>query len=471
MALTAIQEQYIVDIKADLRKVGEILIAHGVPEKYLQQLIDSVDKVNINLDDPYLVDPSVVSSYLQSNSNIGKLMTGVASEDDIRQAIGKFESGAAISEMPSLELSRIYQDTQTPSKGLLSKSWKFARPFVYGAAILTAAPYIAAKLGVGAAGGTGTAAAGTGATLTGTNFASQITGATGLELSSTAGAVAAGGTGTAVGEAITTGTTVASFLDKTSAFLDTTAGKLLVTGGLALAEGFFSDPAEVPNMSPEEKEMALLNLENMRSASAEDKAMKPLLLQQMGIIENPDGTYRQMTEEERVAGMTVLQEKQYQVTGLELDRQITALKGELPLTVGTQQRYDSDREQFETEMQRRLGPAWKTSTPGIQAEEAFESRWGLLKDEERYSQLGRGTSAISSQFSLTEKIPAVKASQYAAFPQRRMGLLSGYSQAAEPFQTQRYLGYQGDVRAETRRAGLLQDIGYNVGEALYGRRN
>ncbi len=233
-----------------------------------------------------------------------------------------------------------------------------------------------------------------------------------------------------------------------------------------------STKVTAPGPSEEEKELQRMQMESMRKATAEEKELEPFVLQSMGMIRDEAGELRKMTEDERIAGMSELERKQYDITGLELERQEMALKGEIPLTEATEQRYGEERTQFEETMSRKLGPAWQTSTPGIQAEKAFESRWGLLKEAERYGQMDRGTQAVTSQFSLLKGTQAGQYQQYATAPQRRLGLISGMGGMYQPYQYQRSMEYEAAQQTAINKAGLISDVMGMVGTAAgayYGR--
>lgn len=307
-------------------------------------------------------------------------------------------------------------------------------------------------------------------------------------------------------------------------------------GSALIGDMFGGGGGSYPGLSPEELELMRVQLEGYKSAIAENRALRPLILQQMGLVEEggatpetqaqissleqkkrdaenrlsaikqrgsqfdvkaiPEveksiadidaqiaqlggrmGTLRQMTEEERLTGMTELQRKQYDITSLELDRQQRALRGELPVTEALTQQKKKEFEIFK-EAQARQGniitgdtpeEAVAQSTSGIQSLRQFRERYGVLEEAQRFGQLERGTGAVGAQYGLLANIPQQRIGQLTAFPQRNLGFLTAGQNLMQPYQQQRYGEYQAGEAQRGREAGLLSDIGRFAG-TYYGLR-
>jgi hypothetical protein len=85
---------------------------------------------------------------------------------------------------------------------------------------------------------------------------------------------------------------------------------------------------------------------------------------------------------------------------LQAERTEKALRGELPVSEGTQQRYEEEKGALREKLSRKLGSGWEESTPGIQAMGELEKRWGALMDAERRGEISQGTHKWGSVLTL-----------------------------------------------------------------------
>jgi hypothetical protein len=209
---------------------------------------------------------------------------------------------------------------------------------------------------------------------------------------------------------------------------------------------------EAPQPSAEERELQQLSLTLAKEQTAQRETERPFQLAAMGLVEEPDGTLRRQTEEERVAGQTELQQQQEGVQRGLLERQQQALAGELPVSPALEQ--DLARQQGLMEEQiSRTGR--RGGTLGLRQRSNFEQRAGLVREEARrglitgltgsslgFAQLG-GQQA-GQQFGQLQGVGGAA--------QGTMGLLGA---AAQPFQNQRMLEFQAQQQTAQNRAGLI----------------
>jgi hypothetical protein len=119
---------------------------------------------------------------------------------------------------------------------------------------------------------------------------------------------------------------------------------------------------------------------------------------------------------------------------LQAERTEKALRGELPVSEGTQQRYEEEKGALREKLSRKLGSGWEESTPGIQAMGELEKRWGALMDAERRGEISQGTSLLLAQMGFSTDLaraqswqqPGSVANPTSAFG-RGIGLLEGSS--------------------------------------------
>lgn len=233
---------------------------------------------------------------------------------------------------------------------------------------------------------------------------------------------------------------------------------------------------QAPQPTSEEVAIQREQLTILKEQRAEQELFKPLIMQQMGLVEE-DGTLRRMTAEERTAVMTPSEIKQQEIIGLQQERQVRGLKGEIPVSEATSQRKSEEFRSFKEAMSRAGNPitgdtpetATSQTTAGIQSLSAFKKRWGLLEEAERRGELTAGTSALLSTLGTTAGLGQQKVAQFGAFPQRQAGLFQQYGQALQPYQFQRGLQFQATqqtaLNKAQQRAGLMQAIGTAVGTA------
>lgn len=232
-------------------------------------------------------------------------------------------------------------------------------------------------------------------------------------------------------------------------------------------------------------------------AETESAAMKPFLLESMGLVEE-DGVYRQQTEKERYAQMTTLERGQYGLTLQAQQRQRRAYAGQLPISPALEASLGKQETQIVEALSQRLGTNWQLTTPGQQAMGAFRQRADLVREEARRGEmstqgglllanlgyLGGSQAQQMAQrglFSQGRQIPSVQSVQqvggmqniggaYAAYPQTGSGAFAGYGMLQQPYQQQRQMQLQASMynqQAQTQQtAGLWGGLGQLAGAGI-----
>ena len=161
-------------------------------------------------------------------------------------------------------------------------------------------------------------------------------------------------------------------------YIETCSDSYDYEGSVALCKG----KVQAPKPSQEELDLMREQLGILQQTRVETEMLKPFVLQTMGLVEEA-GAYRHMTEEEKLAMMTPNERLSQEALTLTQQRQIAALKGELPVSPALEADIASQEKTLREGLSRRLGTGWETTTPGIQALSEFQKRSGLLREEAR----------------------------------------------------------------------------------------
>ncbi len=212
----------------------------------------------------------------------------------------------------------------------------------------------------------------------------------------------------------------------TKVVIDISSGAVLeefsyeYTGPVAYAKG---TPQPVP-MTAAEQEAQQLQLEALRRSAKLEEDMEPFILQSMRLKRDEEGNLVKMTEEEFKESLGVADLQAYENLLLSQERQSRALRGELPLTEAGQQRKMEEFASFKERMARSghviegddPESATAETTSGIQGLKAFNQRYGLLEEAERYGELNRGTSAIMQRMGVASDIGTRRTGGMLDFP-------------------------------------------------------
>lgn len=232
-----------------------------------------------------------------------------------------------------------------------------------------------------------------------------------------------------------------------------------------------STSVSAPAPSAEETAIMREQLDLMRQSRTEQQALRPFVLSSLRLTEGEGGALRRMTEEEFRATLSGPDLTAYENLQLAQERERKALAGELPLTEAGQQRKSDEFRALKEQMARLGNPitgdtpetASATTTSGIQGLKAFQERWGLLEEAERFGEISSGTSAILQRMGVASDIGARQQAGLLQFPAGPAALAQGFGGLLQPYQFQRELQFRAAQERAANRAGLLGGAGQLIG--------
>jgi len=247
-------------------------------------------------------------------------------------------------------------------------------------------------------------------------------------------------------------------------YIETCSDSYDYEGSVALCKG--GTTVKAPKPSKEELSLMREQLSILQQTRVETEMLKPFVLETMGLVEE-GASYRRMTEEERLARMTPTERLSQEALTLTQQRQIAALKGELPVSPALEADIASQEKTLREGLSRSLGTGWETTTPGIQALSEFQKRSGLLREEARRGEIAGGTGLVLSQMGYRTAEEEAQRAGYTGFGQRLFPTFGAYGQAMQPYQYQRGMELQARIataQAEAQeQAGLYGGLGSLTG--------
>ena len=267
---------------------------------------------------------------------------------------------------------------------------------------------------------------------------------------------------------------------------------------------------EAPEPTAEEKELMQEQLASIRETKQTYAKLDPLLLESMGIKEEStpghyetktryvtkrerrqglvqsfhtvtvpeqyqewvpgETTYRRMTEEESIAAMSPTEKGAYDILGLQQERQIKALKGELPVSPALEAEIEKKKAGLIENLSGRLGPNWQTSTAGIQTMSEFNKTAGLLREEARRGEIAQGAGQTLAGQEAQQGAALAKQTAYGNYANRMLPLTGAATDAMQPYQY--YAGLQNQAAqynaqaSAAQQAGLMGGLGQLAGAGL-----
>lgn len=243
-----------------------------------------------------------------------------------------------------------------------------------------------------------------------------------------------------------------------------------------------STKVNVPGPTAEEIEIQKIQLDLLRQSRADEKALRPFVLQSLRLVEQPGAEgapaiLRRMTDEEFLTSLSPSERASEENLRLAQEREAKALRGELPLTESGQRQKREEFASFKEAMARAGNPitgdtpesATATTTAGIQGLRAFNERFGLLEEAERRGELTGGTQAVLARLGVTSDIGARRTGMLTGFPTTSLALAQGAGTLLQPYQQQRALEFQAAQQTAANRAAtqaaLIGAAGQIVGTA------
>lgn len=142
--------------------------------------------------------------------------------------------------------------------------------------------------------------------------------------------------------------------------------------------------------SPEERRLqgiqadsATQQLDIAKKQQAENEALMPVLLDNYGLSRTVDPTTGKISYTNTDPNAA----KSKEIEGMQLDRSLKALKGELPVTATLAKELELGKRTLAEKLSKQLGPGWETSSAGIQANAEYDRMATSLREAEQKDQL------------------------------------------------------------------------------------
>lgn len=225
---------------------------------------------------------------------------------------------------------------------------------------------------------------------------------------------------------------------------------------------------EAPQPTAQEIELQKMQLAILKEQQVDAAALRPFILDVMGLKTDAEGNIIQLSEEEKLASMTEQERGAYDILMAQQERAKKALAGELEISPALEKNL-AERERMMVEaLSQKLGSNWMQTTAGQQAMATFTRQAELLREEARRGELTGGMGLyLSHQQQYQGDISGQrKYGQGMGFSGAKAGLFSQAGQAQQPYQYQRGLQYQANVANAPSKAGLLKGYGDIVGSGI-----
>lgn len=212
-----------------------------------------------------------------------------------------------------------------------------------------------------------------------------------------------------------------------------------------------------------EMQLQQLQIQQAKEEAEWNKLMRPILLKQMGLIQE-GGILRPMTEEEKLAGMTEEEKSAYQTDQILAERQAKAAKGELGTPGYVENEISRQRGIQSNLLSQRLGAKGaNVSTPGINAKADLMGNEAATRSAYAYGQEQQGMGLLSGYNNYLNNLRNQNISTYGNFANAGLNLIPQMQTANQPNTYGRQLGQEWDQMNEQRKTaaqtGLLSGIG------------
>lgn len=186
-----------------------------------------------------------------------------------------------------------------------------------------------------------------------------------------------------------------------------------------------------PAPSAEERAIQATQLAQLQRSEEQNKLWEPILTSEMGYKESIDPetgekSLAQMSEEEILAGMSADERNAYQVQKLASEREISALRGELPVDPAVERDISGQRQELQERLGKQLGTGWETSTAGIQALSAQKQRELEMRDAVRRGEMTTSEAVAESRSGQLQQLQQQLLQGSGANQQRALDLTTAY---------------------------------------------
>lgn len=158
-----------------------------------------------------------------------------------------------------------------------------------------------------------------------------------------------------------------------------------------LLQGAKGEPPAPAEASPEEKRLQTIQADTAqeqlaiaKKQQAENEALNPILLSEYDLTRTVDPVTGAISYTKNANALT---DKRKEIEGMQLDRSLKALKGELPVTATLAREIEMGKRNMTEKLNRQLGPGWELSSAGIQSMDEYDRMATSLKEAEQKDQL------------------------------------------------------------------------------------
>lgn len=232
-----------------------------------------------------------------------------------------------------------------------------------------------------------------------------------------------------------------------------------------------------------------LQREQLQLGRAQLEAFQGTQEQQTALLEEQLGLSREQAELARLEIERIQREEEQfgplreEVTGALLERELAALRGELPVSPALLRDLEEQRVDLEARLRDQLGPGFETSTPGIEAISEFEAReaeilegvrrgdittFNAINASRDFAQtsrqpIGAGTPFLGGQpvnaaGRTLSALPGVSSFGFQQAIGNIGGAVSGTQAGISGFRADRQLELQAAIQEAQNRAGVLSSI-------------
>lgn len=182
-----------------------------------------------------------------------------------------------------------------------------------------------------------------------------------------------------------------------------------------------------PTATKEERALMAKQLAMLEASEAREKMWEPILMQNMGYKYDESGNLIPMSQEEKLAAMSAAERQAYDIASLASDRELKALRGELPVDPATERELGTEEARLRQSMFNQLGGGWETSTAGIQALGEQQQRAAAIRDAVRRGEMTTSESLAQSRSGQLERQLQQFMATSAEPTNRQLGIASAMS--------------------------------------------
>jgi hypothetical protein len=226
---------------------------------------------------------------------------------------------------------------------------------------------------------------------------------------------------------------------------------------------------DVPEPTEQEQQIQNIQLQQYQQGQELQKQLMPFQLENMGLIrDKKTKKLREMTEEEKLAGMSESERQQYDISRLQQNRLEAALGGTLPVDPAMEENLKNEEGKLREYLSQTLGPEYEQSTAGIQALSKFQTQAESLRYSARRGEMDVASSGLLSNLGYLGNYNTQQWQQATQTPMG-YGQYSGMGTGLlTPYMQQRQMQVQSGIAEGQAWGGLMKGVGELGGTALLG---